>query len=225
MNDNRRTTAGAAGAVAPRDRRRTALIAGALALASLAVVAVVSNIDTALARFSASTTNEGSWIEAGAIEISTSSNATGVSGDPSEGDGGGDAERAALAIDADGLAPGRVVERCIVTTYQGSIDDARIRAFGRRDGGSGLERYLETVVEIGSGDDRECADFAAERDVFTGTLGELHERHDSWASGLTIADSLASGDSVTMRIAVEVRSDNRAQGLDTEFWLVLEARP
>lgn len=231
MNDKTRTAAGASGAVDAHDRRRVALVAVALAVTSLAAVAAVSNIDTALARFSAATTNEGSWFEAGAIEISTAPIDRGGSGPDRSGDGSSrdpddqDAERAALAIDAEGLAPGRVIERCILTSYGGSIDDARIRLFGRRDGGSGLERYLDTVVEVGRGDDRECGDFEPERDVFAGTLGDLHARHDGWANGLTIAEGLSNGDAVTMRVALEVLSDNRAQGLDTEFWLVLEARP
>ena len=220
MDQQRRNSADASRVAPVADRRRLALVALTLALLSTFAVVLVTNIDTALGRFSASTTNEGSWFEAGAIEISTTSQ----EGTTQGGGGDTDRERAELAIDAEGLAPGRVVERCIRTTYRGSIDDARVRAFGRRDGGSGLERYLETIVEVGTGDDRECADFEPARDVFAGTLGELHDAHATWGDALPIADDLSNGDAVTMRIAIEVRSDDRAQGLDTMFWLVLEAR-
>ena len=219
MTQNRRNHADAGRGAPVADRRRVALVAIALAVLSIGAVVAVSSIDTAIARFSASTTNEGSWFEAGAIEISTVSNERGVPGSPEA-----EAERAALAIDASGLAPGRVVQRCILTTYRGSIDDARILAYGRNDGGSGLERFLETVVEVGSGADPECGDFRPDREIFTGTLAELHRAHESWATGLAIASAVSSGDAVTMRIAIEVRSDDRAQGLDTQFWLVLEAR-
>ena len=177
----------------------------------------IANLDTALGRFTASTTNEGSWFEAGAIDIST---IVDENGDPVGG-----SETAALAIDAAGLAPGMVVERCIVTTYRGSIEDAEIRAYGRTDGGTGLERYLATTIEAGNGVEPDCSDYTADGSLFSGTLRDLHSRHGSWSSALHLTDAANDGDSVTMRIAIEVVSDDRAQGLDTEFWLVMEARP
>ena len=38
-------------------------------------------------------------------------------------------------------------------------------------------------------------------------------------------DDVADGDATTVRLTFRLVDDNRAQGLDTAFWLVFEARP
>ena len=61
--------------------------------------------------------------------------------------------------------------------------------------------------------------------LFGGTLLELWNRHDSFSSGLPVIAAAGDGDSVWLRISIEVVDDNDAQDLTTAFWLTLEARP
>lgn len=188
-------------------QRRTALIALALALLATGAVVAAAHLDTALGRFSGRTSNEGSWFEAGAVDITI---------------GGGE-----LSIDAADMGAGETISRCILTTYRGSVDDVAIRAYGRLDGGTGLERYLSVTIDLGDGADGDCSDFrpAATEALFRGSLAALGRRHGSWPDGLIVADSFSDGDTSTLRIAIELRSDDRAQGLDSDFRLLMEARP
>lgn len=141
-------------------------------------------------------------------------------------DGGpeGETARGRLAIDAEEVVPGDPVARCIQWTYRGSIDDAEVRLYGRSEGGSGLERYLDVRIDSGSGSDPSCEDFRPEEPVFTGTLADLRGRHGAWSDGHVLGVGVDGGDTRTLRMSVEVVDDNRAQGRDAEFWLVLEAR-
>jgi hypothetical protein len=96
---------------------------------------------------------------------------------------------------------------------------------GRIDGGSGLEQYLDATVELGTGSDPDCIDFVAAEPSFTGTLSELAADHDEFATGLEVLSDAVDGTTVTVRVRVELRSDDRAQGRTTEFWFDLEVRP
>lgn len=188
---------------------------GALAvLSSVLLVAVAllvwSSITTASARFAASTTNESSLFEAASIDV--------VVGGPEGGS-------SALRIDGDGLYPGLVIERCLPVGYRGTLDGASVRLIGRDDGGTGLARYVTTEIDRGSGSLSSCEDFTADRTIFRGSLEQLWQDHGRFATGLELMSSAVDGDSVVMRVRLEVVSDNDAQGLTTAFSLVVEGRP
>ena len=134
-------------------------------------------------------------------------------------------EATELAVDSGGLYPGRVVERCLPVTFRGSLDDVEVRLIGQNNGGTGLENFIESRIEFGSGSAIDCGDFASERTAFQGSLADLWLRHGEYGTGLDIMESANDGDSTVMRIAVEVVSDNNAQGLTSEFSMVIEARP
>lgn len=187
-----------------------ALVGGCCAVLVAIVVLIWSSITTASARFSGSTSNESSLFEAAAVDV--------IVGSP-------DADVTELRIDGEGLYPGRVVERCLPVKFSGSIDDVAIRLIGQKQGGSGLEDFVRTEVQIGAGTDNECTDFVAQRTAFQGTLGELWTQHGDFANGVDILEAATDGDTATVRIQVEVESDDEAQGLNTKFSLLIEARP
>ena len=188
----------------------------ALALASLlvlgaAVVFVCSGVTTASARIAATTSNDSSLLTAATVDLVV--------------DGGAEVASTGLLIDAAGLYPGIVVERCFEVTYWGSADVVPIRMFGQLGNGSGLESFINTTVEIGTGTQTSCGDFVPSSQLFDDTLADLWTRHASFDSGLTVIDAAQSGAGTWMRVTIEVIDDNDAQDLTTTFWLTLEARP
>lgn len=190
-----------------RERYRSALVVGvAVGVVAAAGVVAATTIGTARARFSASTSNTGSVFSTAVVDLRLE---------------GSSSTTVALSVDATGMTPVDVVERCVTVRYSGSLDDAGIRLSGRRDGGTGLERFMASTVETGTGADVECTDFTPSATVFDGTLLELWEQPDP----IVLADDLADGSATTVRLTFRLVDDNRAQGLDTAFWLVFEARP
>ncbi len=189
-------------------------VALGLLLLSVLVAAgafVWSGVNTATARIAGSTTSDGSLFAAGTIDLvlqpDTEMSAVG------------------LLINAEGLYPGLVIERCLPLTYHGTVDAVPVRGHGSSTGGTGLEQYLKTEVEVGSGSSVECDDFEASTSAFSGSLGQLWQQHGSFPEGFELIPAANDGDSVTLRVSVEVASDDAAQGLTTEFWIILEARP
>ncbi len=187
-----------------------ALVAGCCAVVLAIMVLVWSSVTTASARFSGSTSNDSSLFAAASVDV--------VVGTPGVG-------ATELRIDADGLYPGRVIERCLPVTFTGSIDGVAVRLMGRAQGGTGLDNYIQTEVQIGTGADNECGDFVSGQTTFQGTLSDLWNRHGDFPTGLDIMASANDGDIATVRIQVEVESNDDALGLTRAFWVLLEARP
>lgn len=186
--------------------KEAATIAAFLVLIASAGLVGLAAFDTAGARISDSTNNQSNLFEAAEIDL----------------DIGGDTS---LLFDADRLYPGLVLERCIEIAYIGSLDEIDIRLSARRDGGDGLELWIETSIETGTGTDPECADFARRDTVFDGRLGDVWASHPTFATGLPIGDGVDSGFETTLRVTAEVVDDNAAQSLTTDFWMTVEARP
>lgn len=183
------------------------------------MVLVSSVVESADGRFSGSTSNEGSFMSASTIDLELGAAAS----HPNQP--GSDASD--LALDVENLLPGMQVERCIQINYAGSVDDARVRLLGRVDAPGGLEQYLDTRIIAGRGGDADCSDFVAANDqpLFSGSFSEFAQAHGDFDSGVPVGDPMADGDSLTLRLSVEIRDDNRAQGLTSSFWLVFEVRP
>lgn len=192
-------------------RSSVALAIGSLLVILGAAYFVWSGISTATGRIAATTSNDSSFISAAAIDLVV--------------DAGDEAASTGLLIDASGLYPGLVVERCFAVSYLGVLDDVPVRLFGRPGGGTGLEAFIETTVETGSGADNECGDFASTSVLFDATLLDLWNRHGSFDTGIPVITAAEDGASKWLRITVEVIDDNDAQDLTTAFWLTLEARP
>lgn len=194
---------------ASRVRRSAALLiplAGAIALTLI----VLSSATTARGRIAASTDTQ-SLFGAGIVDLIVETGADGAVHQ--------------LAFDETGLYGGQVLQRCLLVSYHGSFDTAALRLHGRDDGGTGLDRYLQTTIESGSGTDHECDDFTGETVLFEGLLDALLSDHSTFDSGLRIDDRAVPDRTTTVRVRVEVSDDNDAQDLTTRFHLVFEVRP
>ena len=198
---------------------------GSLALCVGIAAAIVAGsvVTPAASRFADSTSNDGSFMAASAIDLSIASESG------SDESGNGSVSRGSLAFDADNLVPGQQVVRCLPLQYTGTVDDVRIRLFGRHATNDpvGLERFLATSIAVGAGESNTCDDFVADDDVdrFDGTLTRFWTRHNAFDSGFRLRESFDDGDSVMVRVAITLDDDDRAQGLSTAFWLTFEVRP
>lgn len=188
-----------------------ALTLGSLVVIFAAGYFVWTGVVAASGRIAATTSNDSSFISAATIDLVV--------------DAGEEAASTGLLIDAAGLYPGLVMERCFAVTYTGVLDQVPVRLFGRPGGGTGLEAYIETTVESGSGSDNECGDFTPNATLFADTLLNLWSRHGSFDTGIPVIAAAEDGASRWIRVTVEVVDDNDAQDLTTAFWLTLEARP
>lgn len=176
----------------------------------IAAAFVWSGITTASGRISASTSNDSSLLTAASVDLVV--------------DGGDVGTASRLAIDAAGLYPGLRVERCFAVTFWGNADAVPVRLSGQPGGGTGLEEFVDTRVELGTGSDVDCGDFRSTERLFDDTLLTLWNLHGSYADGLGLMSNASDGESRWVRVSVEVIDDNRAQDLTTAFWLTIEAR-
>lgn len=196
------------------DRTTRFGLAALVAMCSTVLVAVAfliwSSMTTASARFAASTSNENSLLTAASVDIVV---------------GGAGGSSAALRIEGDGLYPGRIVERCLPVTFRGTIDGVSVRLMGRLEGGTGLGQFIATEIDRGTGSDENCQDFVADIPVYRGPLDQLWLDHPTFAEGLRLLPAAVDGETTTMRVRLEVESDNDAQGRTTDFSLIVEGRP
>ncbi|MEZ5410631.1 MAG: hypothetical protein R2761_21570 [Acidimicrobiales bacterium] len=189
------------------------------AAATLAALGLLgwSAATTASARIAGSTDAAGSLLQAASVSLERDGSAP----------GGGLASD--LLVDAHGLFPGVVVERCLPVRYSGSLDDVPLVLSARITGGTGLERYVDTVVTVGTGTDPDCADFSnrsgpGSATAWTGTLAALTSGHPGYERGLDLA-RLADGQAVTIRFRFELQPDDGAQGRSAAVHLRFEVRP
>jgi hypothetical protein len=195
-----------------------ALGVGTAVAAGAVLVLVYAGVTTASARIAGNTDNRASLLAAAAVALEADPTASGQASTD-------------LLVDADGLYPGLVVERCLPVRYTGSLSlvavvlSARVRG-GTGPGGTGLERYLDTTIEVGQGQQADCGDFspAGTGPTFTGTLGSLAAQHPSYEQGLTLFQA-STGEPVTVRFRFEVLADNAAQGRSTDLTFRFEVRP
>jgi hypothetical protein len=200
----------------PDRRARLGPVALGLATALLlgaAFVLAYSVVGTASARITGATDNPGSLLEAALIELDT-------------GAGGGDdpGARAEVLVDADGLYPGLLVERCVQLRYHGSLDSVDLVLWAGLGAGTGLEDHLTTSVAVGEGTDPGCTDFRPGATRFDGALSGLASAHPRYEEGLVLAPA-TSGVPVTARFRLQVDDTNEAQHLTTEARFTFEVRP
>lgn len=130
-----------------------------------------------------------------------------------------------LHLDADNLYPGLETSGCVDLEYSGNVP-VDLRLHGGPSGGTGLDAYLDVDISLepgGSCDQPPVAD--ADSTNVRDRLQSFGEQHEDYLHGLALADVMAPGDHVAVRLRAWVVDDNRAQGLTTEFVLVVEARP
>ena len=197
------------------ERRTSSLGFVALAVGAVAVLAAAgllawSGVTTAQGRY-AGTTGTQSLLTAAVVDLSLGIGEAGTASD--------------LVVNGSGLYPGKLLQRCVVVNYFGSATMPQVRMFAGQPSGRGLDQFLDTEVAIGRGSDPDCGDFRGAATVFTGTLADLAVRHPSFDQGIAVLEPIGEAASVTVRFALDVVSDNRAQGLDTEIVVTMEVRP
>ncbi|MEZ5227832.1 MAG: hypothetical protein R2710_14500 [Acidimicrobiales bacterium] len=192
------------------DRRPSSRPLAAIAAPIVVVAAGVlawSVGTTASGRVSASTDNRSSLFTSAVVDLEV---ATG--------------QATQLLFDVDGLYPGRVETSCVEVTYTGSLD-ADVRLHGRATGGTGLDDYLATTIELGRMATGDCESFVADEALFDERLSGLTARHGSYEQGIRLAAAMTPGEQLALRASVSVLDDDAAQGLGSEFWVIVEARP
>lgn len=185
-------------------RARTALVV--LVVLSIGWFAW-SVLTTSQGKVTALTANRGNLFRTGTIDIDTDAPAQ-------------------LLFDVDGLYPGTVLESCITVSYVGSIPGIGVRLHARMAGGTGLETFVLTSVQLGrGGGDGSCAGFTPARSMFDGTLAELAAAHPDYDDGAELWADAQPGDQAVVRVTAQLADDNAAQGLTTDFFVTVEARP
>jgi hypothetical protein len=146
-------------------------------------------------------------------------------------DGGTEPASSQLLFDATGLYPGKVVTSCVALTARSDLP-LDIRLHGRREGGSGLDEFVELTVEAGvGGATGDCGGFSTTATIFEGRLVAMWRDHPTFEAGVPIAETDTDGDgtgvdlTLTLRATATVVDDNAAMGRDTTFWMTVEARP
>lgn len=192
----------------------TAMGLGVAVVMIATLVLVRSTIGMASARIAGSTSNDSSALDTATIDLTL---------------GGGDAgsdETASqdLAIDATGLWPGRIIERCVPVRYSGSLDDVDVGVWVSDSLQGNLTDLVLLTIATGSGGP-DCAEFETDAEMFAGTLAELAAGHQSYETAVPVMTGAVDGATTTLRVTAEVADDNAAQGRAVEFWLMVEARP
>ncbi len=191
--------------------RRSVVAVVASALVLLAAFTLLWSVaTTSTAQLSASTSGSG-FFNAGTVELDQPETTV------------------ALLFDADGLYPGRTVSSCVNVAYEGSIP-ADIRLHAARSGGTGLEEHVELRLTRTS---RQTCDIDpganppddGGAEVFVGLLGDLWRAHPDYGSGLGLVEGAERGDRLVLDAEIEMIGGDEAQGLTTQFAIIIEARP
>ena len=186
-------------------RKRPGWRVGVLAATVLLTTALI--LTASFAAFSDTTDNSGNTWSTGTVVLT-------------DDDGGVSAMFTVLD-----MAPLVPVTECIVVTYEGSLVPADVNLYGV-SGGTGLDAYLDVIVEEGSGGTfASCAGFTAIGPaIFTGTLASFAGTHTDFASGAGAWNPAVNPESRTYRFTVTLQDANGAQGLDATATFTWEAQ-
>lgn len=186
-------------------RKRPAASVGVLAAAVLLTAAFI--VTASIAAFSDTTDNSGNAWSTGTVVLS-------------DDDGG-----AGVMFTVTGMKPLDVVTECIVVTYEGTLLPADVVLYGV-SGGSGLDAYLDLIVEEGTGASfGTCIGFSATSTIYTGgTLADFAVAHTNFGNGAGVWQPSANPESVTYRFTTTLQDDDGAQGLSGTATFTWEAQ-
>jgi hypothetical protein len=191
----------------PSEGRNGLVRLGAALAAFLMVGAIV--VVSSRSAFSDTTDNPGNTWTAGTVIIT-------------DDDGG-----ATAMFNATAMAPGDTSTECIVVTYEGTLVPADVVLYGV-SGGTGLDAYLDVVIEEGSGgvfgDCTALGGFTLNSTPFTNTLANFSATHTNFGNGITGWSPAANPESKTYRITVTLQDNNAAQGLNGTATFTWEAQ-
>ena len=186
-------------------RKRPVASVGALAAAVLLTAGLI--VTASIAAFSDTTDNPGNAWSTGTVILK-------------DDDGGSTA-----LFTVTNMAPLDVVTSCIVVTYEGTLLPADVVLYGV-SGGSGLDAYLDLIVEEGTGGIFDnCSGFSATSTVYTGgTLADFAVAHTNFGNGAGTWTPSANPESVTFKFTVTLQDNNAAQSLDATATFTWEAQ-
>lgn len=231
-------------------RSRRPLI-GALAALGVVVAGITllwSVVATSSARFAATTSSSG-FFSAAEVDLTTQDGGTDLRFD-ADGLYPGTVVEGCVEIEYIGTTPAELrlygrtvggtglekfVDFTVAVVDDGTCDNVTIGVRVRDDVGTsdaeGLgpdadpsgELGLSAALAITGGPESDLE--LPGRRLFLGRLSDLHQRYDSYARGLVVETTAQPGDTVVLRAAASLVDDNEAQGLTTDFFLTVEARP
>jgi hypothetical protein len=178
-------------------RRKTRLLVAGLGVGVLGLVGGWATFSA----FSVTTSNTGNRIQMGDVILGSNDLGT-------------------FMYNETNVVPDEAIDRCITVTYAGSLA-ADVRLYGSPV--QALGEYVDLDIALGTGSTTfpSCTGFIPDpgAPLFSGTLQSFSETHAGWATGIPHvpagASAWATGDAVTYRFRLTVRSDNEAQGKDT----------
>ncbi|MGH1489366.1 MAG: hypothetical protein ACRBK7_08245 [Acidimicrobiales bacterium] len=190
-----------------KSARRLARVS-AFAFSSLFVTFLV--VSTSRGAFSDTTDNTANSVSAGTVTLV-------------------DDDTGAVLFNVSGMAPTDSVSHCIVVTYNGDLTPGSAVQLYRSAAitGTGLDQYLDLVVEVGTGGTySDCTGFTPSVTLSTGsTLQSFATTHQAYASALgTGWLPTGAGQARTFRFTLTLQDNNAAQGLNTTFGFSWEAR-
>lgn len=180
----------------------------AFAFSTLFVTFLV--VSTSRGAFSDTTDNTGNTVSAGTVTLV-------------------DDDSASVLFNLSGMAPTDSATECIVVTYNGDLTPASAVQLYRSGviTGTGLDQYLDLVVEVGTGGTySDCTGFTPSSTIFTGsTLQGFASTHQAYASALDTGwTPTGAGQARTFRFTISLQDNNAAQGLNATFGFSWEAR-
>lgn len=162
------------------------------------------------AAFSDTTDNPGNNWEAGSVAIS-------------------DDDEGSALFAAAGLTPGATGERCITTTYIGSLA-AEVRLYGSDAASTDeLDEHINLTITSGTGGSyNSCEDFVADDDseVFSGSLADFAANHTDYASGIDLGTVVNESAPATYQFSYTFAADapNTVQKATADLGFVWEAQ-
>ncbi len=188
--------------ISSRARLRTQLVRLTATAAAFLLVTILS-IERSSAAFITYTPSS-SGFETGTVDIT-------------------DDDAGSALFEAVDISPSSTVVECLTVTYLGTWTPASIRLHASAVGD--LAPYLTATIEIGRGGAfGDCAGFAPDATVYTGTLGDLAATHADFPSGLPTFTAISTPADRTFRFTIGVDGDNAAQGRSALVDLVFEVQ-
>jgi len=185
-------------------RKRPVASVGALAAAVLLTAGLI--VTASIAAFSDTTDNSGNTWSSGTVILT-------------------DDDTGSAMFTVTNMAPLEVATNCIVVTYSGTLLPADVVLYGV-SGGSGLDAYLDLVVEEGTGASfGTCVGFSATSTIYTGgTLADFAVAHTNFGNGAGVWVPSANPESRTYRFTATLQDNNLAQGLNATATFTWEAQ-
>lgn len=167
-------------------------------------------VGSSRAAFSATTDNVTNSVSAGTVALS-------------------DDDSGSVLFNVSSMAPLDSAAECIVVTYNGDLSVGSAVELYRSGAitGTGLDQYLDLVVEVGTGGSfGNCTGFTPSSTLYTGSsLQSFASSHTSYASALSTGWSpTGAGQNRTFRFTISLQDNNAAQGLNATFGYTWEVR-